>query len=252
MNVPVNKTAFLRLTIIVLGSLFAMQWIPVQGSAFAPRYDIAAAMLTGSLLSFLIYQAAERRRLFLSTFYFELNKLRRIYHISKNIAETNQRFRAWFTDLHGYLVEYMSFFKDKGMEDYSDSNPYFRKVSYNIYKIPDLETKREEALFTELLHTSGVVAQTRSKIKEIYRSRLSAYSWLTVLLMTAGFITTVVYSTADTSASRLVGGITIGIVLLMVDLLWEVDSLAAENSDFAQRYVMNVGKLQLRRDDRDE
>lgn len=247
MNIPVTKGTIVRLTLIIVGGLAAFMLLPAVGSG--ERYDVAAAVLTGTLLAFLISQAADRRRLFIATVYLELNKLRRIYHLSKNLSVMDQRFRAWFTDLHGYLYEYMNFFQGKTVDDYSASNASFRKVSYNIYKIPEVRNAKEIALFEDLLRTTGVVAETRQRVKEIRRARMSAYSWVAVLLMTTGFILVVYLSTGDATASRLASAATAIIALIAIDLLWEVDSLMTESRDIAERYVKNIGKLQLGRED---
>jgi hypothetical protein len=249
MNIPVTKRTLLRLIVIVTASFALMELIPAPGSSTLPRYDIVSGLMVGSLLAFLLFQAAERRREFVSSVYMELNKLRRVYHLSKNLASMDSKYRAWFTDLHQYLVEYMMSFQGRDMDAYSESNAAFRKVSYNIYKIPEVGNVKEEALFNELLRTAATIAEARQKVKELRRSRLSAYSWIVVLLMVAAFAVTVVLSTADAELSRLASGATLAIALLAVDLLWEVDTLASERKSIAERYVINVGKLQLGRDD---
>jgi hypothetical protein len=249
MNIPVTKATLFRLIVIVTGVFVAMALLSVPGSLGTARYDIAPGLMVGSLLAFLLFQAAERRRAFVASVYMELNKLRRIYHLSKSLSVMDQKYRAWFTDLHGYLVEYMSSFQNRDMDAYSESNAAFRKVSYNIYKIPDVGNVKEEALFNELLRTSATIAEARQNVKELRRSRLSAYAWIVILLMVAGFAGTVYLSTADTEASRLAGACAIAIAFLAVDLLWEVDTLASERKGIAQRYVINISKLQLGREE---
>jgi hypothetical protein len=247
MNIPVNKTIFIRLSALVLGGIIFMFAVPVSKSVPSVRYDTSLAILVGIVLGFLIYQAAERRSKLLMTVTIELNKLRRIYHISKNLSEASQRLRPWFTEVHGNLYGYLTSFSDKKFEQYEETNDDFRGLTYHIYTIPELETPKEERLYDELLNTTAIVAASRQNIRELRDSRLSSYSWLVVLLMVVGLVVTVVLSTGETGPSRLAGAAILTTVLLAVDLLWEVDTLSAERKEIPKRYEQNLGRLELGR-----
>lgn len=242
--------SLMQAIIIAAVGVFFMLLVPVYGETGIPRHDIAAGILTGLVLVYFIQQAYDRKRQLLMTVYLELNKLRRIYHLSKNLSVMDQKFRVWFTDLHGYLCEYMNFFSENSFRDYSKSNAAFRKVSYHIYKIPEVETNKENALFNELLRTAAMVAESRQHIKELRKSRLPFYAWVTVIFVVAGFIATVYVSTVDVCASRLTGAVLVAIALLAVNMLWELDSPGSDAKDFARRYVNNIGKLQLEREEK--
>lgn len=248
MNVPVQRSTLLRLALIAAGSLSFASIVPVSAEPGAARLDVAAGLLVAVVVAVLLAQAGRRRRLLLDTVNLELNKLRRIYHLSKNLSETDpQRYRGWFTELHGNLYGYMMFFGDHDFGKYEQSNPEFRKVSYHVYTVPELESTKERSLYDDLLRTTGLVAESRQRIKELRESRISAYVWIVLLLMALGFVVAVVLSTADLFAARLACGISIAVALLAVDLLWEVDTLASERSAIAKRYAENIGRLELRR-----
>ncbi len=248
MNIPVTLRTLTRLIVIVTAVFALMSWVPVIGFTTLPRYDVPSGLMVGSILAFLLFQAAERRRAFVSAVYVELNKLRRIYHLSKSLSLMDAKYRPWFTELHGAIVSYLSSFQGRDMDAYSESNEAFRKVSYGVYQIPDIGSKKEEALFNELLRATATVAEARQSVKELRRSRLSAYAWVVILLMVAGFTVTSYLSTGDTDISRLATAAVLVVAFLAVDLLWEVDTLASERVSIAERYVNNVGKLQLGRD----
>ena len=91
MNIPLNYFSVGRLTAIIAGSLIFALMMPAAGQ---PRhgFDLVAGLIVGITLAFLVYQAAERRRRLFSAVYLELNKLRRIYHLSKNLS--NQPLRS--------------------------------------------------------------------------------------------------------------------------------------------------------------
>jgi len=246
MNVPANKLTLSRILIILVSSFVIVFLIPpLKGGLVAERTDLAAIVLFALITAFLVQTAAARRQHLFSTVFLELNKLRRIYHLSKNLAAASSRFRSWFTELHGLLYAYMSEFSGRNLNQYKQTNAAFRKVSYHIYTLPNLESIKEQSLFNDLLETTSVVAESRQKIKELIDSRLSAYSWCLVLIMLAGFVMTVILSMTGTLAGHLVAGVDIAVALLIVDLLWELDSMDSELKNWAKRYVDNVGKLEL-------
>lgn len=247
MNIPVTKNSLTRLIVFTVGSFIAAFAVPAAAASRAEGAYLAVAIFTGTMLSFLVFQAAERRRVLLMTVALELNKLRRIYHLAKNMAESSQRFRGWFTDLHANLTSYLSFFSGKKFSDYDDSAAEFRKLSYHIYTIPEVESRKEQALYEDLLKTTAIIAESRQNIHQIWNARLSAYSWVVVLLMDLGFVITALLAMTDSLAARLAGGISIATAFLAVDLLWEVDTLSSEERELARRYVDNIAKLQLSR-----
>ena len=165
MNIPVTPKNFLQFLVLMVGGLFFAMLVPLGDQAINPILAIPVAVFVGMFTSFLVFQAAERRRFLLTTIALELNKLRRIYHLSKNLSVASTRFRMWFTDIHGFLYEYLTFFSKKDFNAYNDSNALFRKLSYHIYTIPEVETKKEEALFEDLLRTTAVVAESPDKDK---------------------------------------------------------------------------------------
>jgi hypothetical protein len=246
MNVPANKLTLSRILIILVSSFVVVFLIPpLKADWVAERADLAAVVLFALLIAFMIQTAANRRQKLFSTVFLELNKLRRIYHLSKNLAAASPRFRSWFTELHGLLYAYMSEFSGRTLDQYKQTNGAFRKVSYHIYTLPNLESVKEEVLFGDLLETTSVVAESRQKIKELIDSRLSAYSWCLVTIMLLGFVASIVMSMGDRLAGHLIAGADIAVALLAVDLLWELDSMSSELKAWAKRYVDNVGKLEL-------
>jgi hypothetical protein len=248
MNIPVTKITVVRLALISVACFSLVYLLPAMSVEGDFRLDIVPAGLAAIVLGFLIYHAADRRRQLLQTVNLELNKLRRVYHLSKNLSDVDaQRYRGWFTELHGNLYAYMSGFGERDFGRYEDSNKDFRSLSYHIYKVPELRSNKEESLYDELLRTIATVAEARQQIKEAKDSRLSAYVWLIILLLVLNVAVTVWLSTSPTLISFVVSGVTIISFLFAVDLLWEVDTLASERKDIAQRYVDNIGRIELRR-----
>lgn len=248
MNIPIRIKTLLRLVLIAAAAFSFASLLPASLVAGEQRLDIVPGIFAGIILGFLIYHAAERRRALLQTVNLELNKLRRIYHLSRNLSDIdNQRYRSWFTGMHGKLYDYMTAFADKDFRQYEDSNPAFRELSYHIYKVPELRSNKEESLYDELLRTIAKVAESRQQIKEANESRLSSYVWVIVLLMVLGLVATSSLSIMDTVVSRAAVGTVIACAMFAVDLLWEVDTLGSEQKEISMRYVDNIGRIELRR-----
>jgi hypothetical protein len=220
---------------------------PAPADPYAAGTAVVLAVFSGVMFALLIAQASDRRQRLMEAVRMELNKLRRVYHLAKNLSAGSQRYRGWFTDVHGYLYGYLTKFAGKSFEAYDDFNADFRKLSYHVYTLPEVETGKEKALFDDLLRTTATVAEARQQIKETWDARLSAYSWVVVMLMGAGLIAAVVLAMADTIGSRVATGAAVVAVVLAIDLLWEVDTMASEKKDLAKRYADNIGRLELGR-----
>ncbi|HTM68339.1 MAG TPA: hypothetical protein VL426_03500 [Candidatus Binatia bacterium] len=249
MKIPVTQNTLLRLICVTVGSTAFALVVPVGGDPYAGSLQLGLIIFMAITLAVLISEAAMRRQKLFEAVRMELNKIRRIYHLAKNLAAADGKFRTWFTDMHGYVYEYLTSFAGKDFDAYDGLNASFRKLSYHIYTIPEITTAKEEALFKDLLRTTATVAESRQQIKELWDSRLSAYGWTVVLLMTLGFVVATTLAMGETNASRLAGGMLIGAALLTVDLLWETDTLAGEKKLMAKRYVDNLGRLELGRRD---
>lgn len=247
MKIPVTKSTLVRLILVTVGSVALALLAPAAGDLYASGFQLSAGIFLAVMLALLTSEAAKRRQKLFESVRIELNKIRRVYHLSKNLASANPKYRTWFTDMHGYVYEYLSSFSGKDFDAYDDFNASFRKLSYHIYTLPDLETKKDEALFQDLLRTASTVAEARQQIKELWDSRLSAYGWTVVLLMVLGFVVASILGMSETLEARVAAGVTIAAALLAVDLLWESDTLAGEKKAMAKRYVDNLGRLELGR-----
>ena len=173
--------------------------------------------------------------------------MRRIYHIAKNLAGESNRYRSWFTEIHGNLHMYLAAFEGASLNDYSGNNSGFRRLSYHIYTAPELETDKEKILYADLLKTTGVVAETRQRIKDILASWMTRSDW-TWLLLSSTVALLALAALADASGvGRLTCGLMIGVVLGGLDYIRNLDRLEDELVELAGRYVRNVGKLQYQR-----
>lgn len=249
MNLPIQKTTFARLAAMAVGGVLFALLVPLQNESVSESGRVPAALFMIGVGLVFIIQAIERRRQLHSAVAFELNKLRRIYHIAKNLSVADDRFRPWFTEIHGHLLAYLTSFNGKQFGQYEESNGLFRKLSYHVYTVPELQTNKQQVLYTDLLKTTGGIAEARQRIVETRDNRLSAYEWTVFLLAVMAHILVTLQSTPDRMVDRVVAGVALVLGLLMVDLLWEIDTLEGERTLFPKRYVENMAKLELRREE---
>lgn len=250
MNIPVTKGTIARLAVLSMAGFAAATVIPAYDDSSAATINISVAVVYAAVVAVILSDAARRRSKLLDAVRLELNKLRRLYHISKNLSVGSpDRFRVWFTDLHEYLHSYLTYFSGKDFGAYDASNATFRKLSYHVYTLPELDSRKEQALFEDILRTTATIAEARQHIKELLDNRLSAYTWTVLMLLTSAFVVTTGFATGDATAARIAAGAAFATALIVIDLLWEVDTLSSERDAMAHRYVSNVAKLEFKRQD---
>lgn len=247
MQTSLNPKALIRLTALMVGSFGFAMYVPALKAPDVNGLHFVVALVFAGMIGVLITQAMSRRQRLLDAVRMELNKLRRLYHVSKNLSQLAGEFRPWFTDLHGHIYRYMNRFAEKDFSAYDSFNRDFREISYHVYTIPAMTGAKEQALFSDLLRTTSSVAEARQQIKELWDNRLTFNVWIMALLLTAVYVGAVTVAMPDSMGGRLAGGFAIASALLAVDLLWKTDSLASEQVSLAKRYVENVAKLELGR-----
>ncbi len=215
---------------------------PVQaGSA---ELAAAAVVLTGVIVGFSAHRALSRRDDLVEEVAVELNKLRRVYHLGKNLG--GERHRQWFTDLHGHLYGYLTSFDKKDFSQYQLTNGAFRKFSYHLYQIPSLDTEKERVLYRELLESAGIVAGARQRIQELWASSMSASLWNLLLSMAA--LSTLAVRMSMGPSDRNVAALVIAALGCGLVYLRQADDLSSMGgSDLSKRYVENIARLELSR-----
>lgn len=215
---------------------------PVQaGSA---ELAASAVVLTGVMLGFSAHRALSRRDDLAEAIAVELNKLRRVYHLGKNLG--GERHRSWFTELHGHLYGYLTSFDKKDFAQYQETNGAFRKFSYHLYQIPSLDTEKERVLYRELLEAAGQVAGARQRIQELWNGGMSAGLWNVALSMTV--LSAVAVRMAMGPSDQNVAVLVIAALGCAVVYLRGADDLRSlGGADLSKRYVENIARLELSR-----
>ena len=247
----VRFTTYLRLIVVVVVAyglaIVGPDYLPWAGTS--PLLAMITVLIGAITLAVLLSYSLTRRQQLFEAVRLELNKIRRVYHVAKNLAAASNEFRPWFTDLHGFVYQYLSLYGQKNWQrDQNDFNTAFRKMSYHIYTVPELKGHKEEMLYEDLLHSTGTVAEARQKIIELFEGGFTRYAWLAMSITTAGSVMAVLMSLGPDSGNRFVGGTVLAAVLILLDIVGKVDALAAERQYLSRRYVQNIARLELKRD----
>jgi hypothetical protein len=210
------------------------------------RYDIPAAILFAVIFGMFTFAAVDRRQRLKEAIAVELNKLRRIYHLGKNLGSAPY-LRGWFTDLHGYVYNYLSAFDHASLADYDRANPLFRKLAYHIYTVPELKEVKDQVLYNELLEASSLVSDARGKVFALHQSRFSKRHWSELALVLAVFIFCTVAATTNTTRFFSGGILSLGLLLALFFFTHDVWTKEGDRL-LAKEYLRNIARLELRRD----
>jgi len=210
------------------------------------RYDIPAVIIFAVIFGMLAYAAIDRRQRLKEAISLELNKVRRMYHLGRNLGNAPY-LRGWFTDLHGFVYEYLGAFEHRSLAEYDQMNPLFRKIAYHVYTVPELKDVKDEVLYNELLEASSVVSDARQKVLALHRSRFSHRHWFELCLAIVLFVSAVLAATTDTT--RFLSGAVISSGLLLTLLFFSHDIWTGEgDKSLAREYPRNIARLELKRE----
>ena len=233
-----------RLLTLFVASCVLAFLAPVQaGSAPLAAAVILAAVCT---LGLVVRRAWRRRDDLRSSVAVELNKIRRIYHLGRNLG-TETHHRQWFTELHGSVYAYLSEFDKKPFSRFRETDAGFRKLSYHLYQVSGLETEKERALYRELLGAAGAAAEARQRTWELWNGGLPSGAWtaLTVLALASGAAALGAMGPSD----RWTAAFAITAVGTCFFLAREADDLRhSAGEELAKSYAENVARLEMRRE----
>ena len=214
-------------------------------SAGSSELAAAAVVTTALLLAVAAQRALARRDQLAEWITIELNKLRRIYHLGKNLGGES-RHRQWFTELHGHLYAYLTAFDKKSFSQYQETNGHFRKLSYHLYQIPSLDTEKERVLYRDLLEAAGTVAGARQRIQELWSGKLP--SMLGNALVAMALLSSLAILMAMGPADRYAAAFTLATLCSAVCFVREADAMRdMGGEELSKRYVENIARLELSR-----
>jgi hypothetical protein len=178
-----NPMTYLRMIIIALVSAFIALRVPFAGESaldfIAPR-AVNLGILFSITVGFLMYKSLNRRSDLDHYIALELNKVRRIYHLARHIANSAPEAQAWLDAVRGSIREYLGLFRTFSFREYALGNPIFRSVTYAIYSLPSQHAHYNRELYQSLLEATGQATEAREFIRAKKDDRVSLFSWIVV------------------------------------------------------------------------
>lgn len=208
---------------------------------------IAVAVIFAVVFGMLSFVAIERRERLKEAIATELNKLRRVYHLGKNLG-TAAHLRGWFTDLHGYIYDYLGAFEKFDLSEYAKGNALFRRIAYHVYTVPEFREVKEQTLYNELLNATAVISDARQKITTLYKSRYTKSHWFELTVLIALFAAAGALAASGPLATRLILACPLASGFILALTFFEHDIWTKEGDRrLAKEYVKNIARLELRR-----
>ncbi len=240
-------TAVRALIAILIAFVLGYLAPPSAPAGTMSRLDIPAALFFAVFFGILAFTAIDRRQRLKEAIATELNKLRRVYHLGKNLGQAPHH-RGWFTELHGFIYDYLGTFEKFSLSEYDKGNALFRKIAYHVYTVPELKEVKEQVLYEELLDATAIVSDARQRVMSLHKSRYTNHHWFEVLLVIVLFVASVLGATTALPASRLMSALTLSLGFLLA-LAFLTHDTWTERGDkaLAKEYVKNIARLELRR-----
>jgi hypothetical protein len=232
---------------VLAAYLLAFAYEPGAGVGSATTLLIPISIIFAIVFGLLASIAINRRERLKAETATELNKLRRIYHLSKNLGMAPY-LRSWFTDLHGFIYDYLGGFDKFDLSQYEKGNALFRRIAYHVYTIPELHEVKEEVLYNELLEATAAVSDARQKITTLYRIRYANSHWFELTVLVLAFTVSTVIATGDSVLARVfTANLLIAGYVLMLTFLFHDTWTKPGDKRLAMEYVKNIARLELRR-----
>ncbi len=239
-------------TILVIAAIFAAAMLLPARADWQISAAFLAAIFAASIMAPAAIQTYLRRNRIRATISVELMKIRRLYHLSRHLAEHHEPFRPWFTELHSKLYDYLSFFGSKKYAGYGSSDQAFRQVSYHIYAIPEDLTDKQQLLYSELLDTVADAASAREQLKSLLVDHLPK-SEVTALGFGVGVALCAIVSSVGVEPwSRTLAAFLAFAVYLGYERIVEIDSLCDIIPSMPKRYSYNLARLEYRNRDEEK
>jgi hypothetical protein len=237
--------ALIRTFLVALAIFFAAFFLPAHG-AWPVTVGFLAAILAATAMAPAAVQGYLRRNRLRATIARELTKLRRVYHLGRHLGESSETMRPWFTELHGRLYNYLSFFGSKEYAGYDSTDKLFRQVSYHVYGIPEPTSAKQQQLYAELLDSVAEAAEAREQLKSLLVDALPRSEVLALGFGVGVTLCAVVANPGVTSWDRALAAFLAFSVYLGYERLVDLDGLADVTRAMPARYAANLTKLEFR------
>lgn len=245
-----SPATYVRLALIALAVFAAAYLIQQPDSETAEFFSFHArniAVLYAILVGFIASEVISRRLRLDEYVAIELNKIRRLYHLSYHIFLANDGLKQWFEGIETAVINYLLIFKDTALTDYSKGSPAFRNITYSIYSLPSDELKSSQDLYKALLDTTAEATESRQFIKNtLTNNYVGHFAWVILVIVTITFGYFIIGTTPNTLSHKFATGFVIFNLFLILQLIFEYGRINKRKARFySTLYLNNLESLNL-------
>ncbi len=220
-----SPSTYLRLLLIAVGVTLGIIFLRQPNADIVQFLNDQARNLTvlyAILVGFIAAEVLSRRRKMDEHIALELNKVRRMYHLSLHLAKANPSLQTWFGQIKESIKLYLQSFEKRKFLEYEKGNPLFRTITYTIYSLPLEKMKCGNDMFASLLSAVASATEAREYIRQtLYQQYVGKFAWMTLLLVSLTFGSFIILSTPENAPHRLAAGIIVFNLFLVLQLIYE-------------------------------
>jgi len=206
--------------------------------------SVNIGILYAIIVGFLMSLSLTRKQLVEEKIGIELNKIRRMYHLSFHIAMANPELKAWQMTFVDAMKSYLGMFCTRSFREYEKGDALFRRMTYAIYELPSFAKRHgsyNSELYQFLLETTSAATEARQLIKSKKDDYIGHFQWGVILVITVTFAWIMTAATPHELIPRFVTTVVIFNLFLALDLLNEYDRINDKKSRaLADLYVQNL------------
>ncbi|MCR4278550.1 MAG: hypothetical protein NUV81_01455 [bacterium] len=240
---------YVRVIILLIFSILFVRTVPFLTEQtdffqFFSNQVVNMGILYAIIVGFLMTITLKRKQALDEFVSQELNKIRRMYHLSKNIALDNPKLNKWFSEIRSALTEYSKLFCEHDFDSYDLGNPLFRKVTYSIYSLPREQSTYNKELYVSLLTATEAATESREYIRSKRDQMIGMYQWIVISVVTGTLSAILITSTPDDMISRIVTTAVVFNLFLVLLLIYEYDTPSHKiNRVYASYYAHNLDDI---------
>lgn len=245
-----SPATYIRLGLIALAVFTAAYLIQQPNPQMADFFSFHArniALLYAILVGFIASEVISRRLRLDEYVALELNKIRRMYHLSYHIFLANPSLKSWFQDIENDIIEYLVIFRDTPLTEYDKGSAAFRSITYAIYSLPTEKLKRSDDLYKALLDTTAQATESRQLIKNtLTNNYVGHFAWVILLVVTVTFGYFIIGATPNTLPHKFATAFVVFNLFLILQLIFEYGRINRRKAKFySSLYLADLESLNL-------
>lgn len=234
----------LAILIFCVGIVFIIPYHTSSLENFFSFHAVNVGVLYAILVGFIMSLSLMRKHELEEEILLELNKIRRIFHLSYHLSVDNVELKRWFEGVQERIYTYLYLFKTMPFSNYERGSELFRRITYALYQMPEMGVRYNAEIYGAILEAAGTATEAREYIYAKKETEVGRFQWGVILFVALVFSVVMVSGTPFLFYQRLVTAIVVYSLFLALDLVYEYDHANKKKYLFlANLYVKNAEKL---------